>query len=769
MKERETNLPGIITGISGLLVSLAGLTVTLGWFIGSEGLKTLFTGFDPMMINTSACFFFAGIALLLSAGRRPGKTAILLVRACALVMFIFGIVTLAEYLLHTDTGINELFIRDQYIRTGFSGRHMAVSSAIAFTCSAIALFNVHAGGRLFFSVAHVFSFMAGLISSVTIVGYLYNVGEQYYIGPFSTMTLTSAGLFFILVCGTFSIHPERGLFGSLSGIDNSKKIARMLLPAAIVIPLVIGYLVLLGEKSGMFNMASGEAITAILVMLFATTLILLATRWLQRAEQKVSLIHETLKKSEEHFRELFDHMTEGFAYHRMLFNEGKPYDYIYLEVNEAFRRLTGLRDVEGKRASEVIPGILLDNTDIFEHYLVVAGSGTSTRFETYSPGLKAWYSVYIYCMDKEHFVTVIDDVTRRKETEVAVRENEEKLRTLFDILPAGVSYHDNQTRILNSNKAFFRILSASETSILDGTHRKREFIHTDGSPLRQDEWPLTRAIKEKVAIHNEEIGIRSEDGETRWVNVNISPVSVGNIGAVAVLTDITAQKNTERALQASQDELRETLSQLTDVEDKIKRKAAIELHDQVGQNLTALIINMNYLKSQINSEANTRLIKFLDDSLTLLEDTITRTRDIMTELRPAVLEDYGLYPALQWYAAQFADRTGLHIDILGEDLHVQLPRRVEYAMFRVAQEAFTNIAKHAQARNIRIILAEAEHQVTLEIDDDGIGFDSEGLRTKDKPTLGVTVMKERAKASGGLFKITSLPGKGTSVTFRITR
>ena len=169
--------------------------------------------------------------------------------------------------------------------------------------------------------------LTGVISWIVLVGYLYNIGQEFYIGPFSTMTITSATLFFLLAIGIFICYPEQGIFSVLYGHGNGTILARLFFVASVGVPLLAGFLVVIGENAGWFNTASGSAIAAIINVIVPGTLIILSGRWLNRSEQLVQDSHHALLKSEEHYRGLFDHMVEGFANHKMLFKDGKPYDY----------------------------------------------------------------------------------------------------------------------------------------------------------------------------------------------------------------------------------------------------------------------------------------------------------------------------------------------------------------------------------------------------------------------------------------------------------
>ncbi len=148
----------------------------------------------------------------------------------------------------------------------------------------------------------------------------------------------------------------------------------------------------------------------------------------QRAE-------EELRESEEYYRSLFDNMLNGYAYCRMIFEEGKPQDFIYLNVNHAFGTLTGLKNVTGKKVSEVIPGVRESDPELIQIYGRVATTGVPERFETYVGALGMWFSISVYCPRKEHFVAIFDVITEQKEAERALKESEERFRQMANSIP----------------------------------------------------------------------------------------------------------------------------------------------------------------------------------------------------------------------------------------------------------------------------------------------------------------------------------------------
>jgi len=234
----------------------------------------------------------------------------------------------------------------------------------------------------------------------------------------------------------------------------------------------------------------------------------------------------------------------------------------------------------------------------------------------------------------------------------------------------------------------------------------------------------------------------------------------------------------EKALQRHARRLRALTVQLADVAEAERQRLARELHDQVGQNLTALGINLNILRAQMPEEAAASVRSRLDDSLSLVEQTAERIRDVMADLRPPVLDDYGLVAALRWYGEQFTQRTHIACVVKGEELAPRLAARVENALFRITQEALTNVAKHAQATQVTVTVEVNNGTLRLVVADDGIGFDpSTTLRTSPAYMAepdgghgwGLLTMSERAEAVGGRCRIESDPRRGARVIVELDR
>ena len=233
-----------------------------------------------------------------------------------------------------------------------------------------------------------------------------------------------------------------------------------------------------------------------------------------------------------------------------------------------------------------------------------------------------------------------------------------------------------------------------------------------------------------------------------------------------ICRDITERKKAEI-------QLRQTLKHLSEVEEEFRKKASQKLHDHVGQNLTALIFNLDYIQNNLPSDLDKLIYKKLNQSKDLLDNTIERIRNIISEIRPSVLEDYGLFAALKWYGNKFSKRMDIAVKIVGEELQERLPESIETAIFRIIQEIFNNIAKHARAEKVLIRLEEKSDYVNIFVHDDGVGFDIDQIKEHPNSTestgWGIVSMGDRIKSIGGEFGLISQPGQGTKIKIKMEK
>ena len=229
-------------------------------------------------------------------------------------------------------------------------------------------------------------------------------------------------------------------------------------------------------------------------------------------------------------------------------------------------------------------------------------------------------------------------------------------------------------------------------------------------------------------------------------------------GHLGIQRDITDRHRSAEEIARSQAELRALASRLESVREEERTRIARELHDELGQALTGLKLDLSWLSRQAQSELGDRFSSLLGR----LDEVMVSVRRIVTELRPSVLDQLGLPDAIEWLAHDFANRTGLALDLDIQTSCDSPPDAVASAVFRMLQEALTNIAKHAQATRVRVMLRLDPESLSLQVSDDGRGITARELRGTH--SLGLLGLRERAIAWGGSVQITGEPGSGTMVS-----
>ena len=373
-------------------------------------------------------------------------------------------------------------------------------------------------------------------------------------------------------------------------------------------------------------------------------------------------------------------------------------------------------------------------------------------------------------------VSIIQDITGLKRADEALREANQNLRALIQASPLAIVAVDLQANVLIWNPAAERIFGWTEQEVLGKP--------TPIIPKEEEEEfrELFQKVLEGNAINDFETRRQKKDGTLIDVSLSTAPLYGENLqirGSIAILEDIVERKNREKErhklleqLRTGRKRLQALSGRLVELQETERRDLTRELHDEVGQNLTALSINLTIIQNLVSGESASKATDRINDSQRLVEETVVCIRDVMARLRPPVLDDYGLVAALNWYSGQFMKRNGLPTVLIlkGEELAPRLPLGTETAMFRIVQEALNNVAKYAKASQVTLVLENRDETVLLVIDDNGSGFDPVAHHENGaKPEWGLINMRERAESVGGQFKIETTSGKGTKIIVEVPR
>ena len=470
---------------------------------------------------------------------------------------------------------------------------------------------------------------------------------------------------------------------------------------------------------------------------------------------------EALQESEEYYRSLFNNMLNGYAYCQMYFKQGRPVDFIFLNVNKAFGDLTGLMDVIGKKVSEAIPGIRKSDPEFLEMCGRVALTGIPEHDECYVKSLKMCFSISVYSPLKEYFVAIFDIITERKQAEEALREREAKYRAVVETSADGFCITDMACRFLEFNDAYASLLGYSREELLSMSVQDVESQKTPAEVAEITE----KVRREGHAVF--ETRHRSKDGRIWPAEVNVSywPIAGGRL--FVFVRDITDRKRAEEALRASEAALRQSQERyrllaghLLTAQEAERKKLARELHDDLSQRLAALAMEAETLEHQKSPKTgpDRASLKEMKDKLVELSIDV---HAMSRRLHPSILDDLGLADAVASECATFRKRNGVVVNFRTENIGREVPPNVAVCLYRIVQEALRNISRHAGATEVAISLEGENQAIRLLINDNGKGFDP-GQKTSTVG-LGLDSMKERAYLIGADFSIESQPGGGTMI------
>jgi PAS domain S-box-containing protein len=307
--------------------------------------------------------------------------------------------------------------------------------------------------------------------------------------------------------------------------------------------------------------------------------------------------------------------------------------------------------------------------------------------------------------------------------------------------------------VLHCNGRFARFLGARLQSVI-------------GSSMRDlvwpDDHPKLDALLRRAAHRNcrGEIRLRSRRGAPLSVHLSLNPLRLGSTRAVCLIaSDLSETKRAEQELRASSEQLRNLTAHLLSVREEERTRISREVHDELGQSLTAVKMDLAWLAGRL-PRRNGQMLKRIRSTRQLADSMIQSIRRISTELRPAVL-DLGLAAAVEWQVQEFEARSGIRCKVRVLTRQV-VASNASTAMFRIFQETLTNVARHAKATRAEVVLQKQRDRLVLLIHDNGRGFDQADPSLSK--SLGLLGMRERAAILGGRVSISSAPGKGTTVT-----
>jgi len=350
-------------------------------------------------------------------------------------------------------------------------------------------------------------------------------------------------------------------------------------------------------------------------------------------------------------------------------------------------------------------------------------------------------------------------------TELALRASEKRFRTLTELSPAGIYLTNARQECVYVNEQWCAITALSAKAALGRDWRgclqidSDDAAHQSTSIFAEDpERPLS--FESRIT--------RAEHGEV-WVIGQMLPQFDSDqnlIGHVGVITDITERKHSELQLVESEKRLRELSSHMVQIEENQRAMIAREIHDEIGSSLTAIKIDLAWLKDELGQQFDARpeLQTKLQDLEKLTDTTAAVSRRLIKALRPSIL-DHGIVPAIQWQLLEFERRFRVRCHFEPPKDEPQLTEEQSVAVFRILQEALNNVAKHSGATQVEVTLFKRIRELTLEIRDNGRGL--KGGKAERRGSFGVIGMRERIASLGGWLEIGGAEGQGVSIMIGI--
>jgi PAS domain S-box-containing protein len=345
------------------------------------------------------------------------------------------------------------------------------------------------------------------------------------------------------------------------------------------------------------------------------------------------------------------------------------------------------------------------------------------------------------------------DITERKRLEELLRESEDRYRDIVENSLEGIYQVDISGKFIFINESFARTFG----------YEREELIGKHFSSMLDAETAskVAKMVEDVFSGNNvrSEVPVRHKDG--RGIPVSFSATQLRREGKIIGLSGILNDVSERRRIE---DDLRNLSSYLQHAREAERALIARQIHDELGQTLTALKMDLSWINNRLNAEQEP-LLKKTRAMLELTDKTIRTVRTLSSELSPRVIDDLGLEAALDWLTGEFQNRTGIECKLTLKSKDIALERERATAAFRIFQEALTNIARHANATKVKVSLQKTKGRLVLKIVDNGKGITEE--QVSNPRSFGLMGMRERARFCGGEVEIIGSQNKGTAVIVRI--
>jgi PAS domain S-box-containing protein len=361
----------------------------------------------------------------------------------------------------------------------------------------------------------------------------------------------------------------------------------------------------------------------------------------------------------------------------------------------------------------------------------------------------------------------VQDVTERKKAEDELRQTYQRLSYHVENTPLAVIEWDKDLYITRWSEQAEKIFGWKASEVLGRNRYDQDFpivYKEDEEKVAKVDYELMQGLVDRNLSLNRNYTKEGKVIYCEWYNSVLRDEKGNVITILSLIQDVTERKRTEEKLNESYEQIRSLSEHLRSIREEERKYIAREIHDELGQYLTVLKMDVGVLNKKLNHTDDfvQRKLNGLSDNI---DNAVHTVRRIASELRPTVLDELGLAAAIAWHLEEFEKRSGIKTHFTEPEKELDLPEPVKTNLFRIFQESMTNVARHANATDVTIDLTPSKGHLTLSIADNGIGLATEVL--SQKKTMGILGMKERTAIIGGTYEIQSAPGKGTLITVKV--